>query len=360
MSGRFWKKALFILVLAVPIPALAEDRPVEEAHKNIQVLKGMPESQLDPVMDLMKGSLGVNCGFCHVNTGDKWEMEKDDKQEKKVARQMIQMVLDVNRTTFQGKTVVTCYTCHRGETKPASEISLPVAAARKPEPAAAKAAPALPSAKEVLDRYVAAVGGSEVASKVKSLAVKGTREQTGGRPGPLEFYQDGADRILFVFTTPGGAVLQGLSEKGGWFKSPRGQREMDPEAVQHLRESARLFQPLKAPASAEGLSVVGSETIGDGEAWVVERKNPEGATRYFFDKQSGLLVRMHETVDTRIGPLPDQTDFQDYRDVAGLKLPFTIVTSDADPWHSAVHKLTEMTPNASIDKGKFDPPSAGK
>jgi hypothetical protein len=94
-----------------------QDRPVEQTRKNIQVLKGLPDSQLFSVMNFMRGSLGVSCAYCHVHNegGDKWEWEKDDKPAKRAARRMMQMVIDINKTNFNGAQPVTCYTCHRGE-----------------------------------------------------------------------------------------------------------------------------------------------------------------------------------------------------------------------------------------------------
>ena len=44
----------------------APDAPVEQTRKNIQVLKGLPESQLFPEMNFISASLGVRCDFCHV------------------------------------------------------------------------------------------------------------------------------------------------------------------------------------------------------------------------------------------------------------------------------------------------------
>src|SRR5215210_8805513 len=79
------------------------DRPVEQTRKNIQVLKGLPESQLLPEMNFIAASLGVQCGFCHVNKGrdpqtgqTAWVWESDEKDEKKKAREMMRMVLAIN------------------------------------------------------------------------------------------------------------------------------------------------------------------------------------------------------------------------------------------------------------------------
>src|SRR5215204_7729905 len=96
----------------------AGDKPVEQTRKNIQVLKGLPESQLMSEMNFIAASLGVQCGFCHVNTGrdpqtgqTNWVWESDEKQEKKTAREMMRMVLTINKGDFGlSRGQATCYT----------------------------------------------------------------------------------------------------------------------------------------------------------------------------------------------------------------------------------------------------------
>src|SRR5215510_12762665 len=61
------------------------EKTVEQVRKNIQVLKGMPDSQLVPTMNFISASLGVRCNFCHVNQADTWDFVSDEKPEKKTA-----------------------------------------------------------------------------------------------------------------------------------------------------------------------------------------------------------------------------------------------------------------------------------
>lgn len=61
--------------------------------------------------------LGMNCLYCHVSNEAR---DLDDKPEKVTARKMFAMVKSINATTFNGEAKVVCWTCHRGETKPAA------------------------------------------------------------------------------------------------------------------------------------------------------------------------------------------------------------------------------------------------
>lgn len=98
-----------------PLPASSKEERAEQKYKNIQLLRGIPSERLTKIMFSFKASLGVDCTYCHI----KDQFEKDDKAAKQVARKMIQLVRDTN-TKLGSMTRVTCFTCHRGQTRPAS------------------------------------------------------------------------------------------------------------------------------------------------------------------------------------------------------------------------------------------------
>ena len=137
-----------------PAPQTAGQR-----FKNIQIFKDIPATQLDPTMAFISGSLGVRCNYCHVPG----QFEKDDKPTKLAARRMIKMVFDLNKGSFNGQGAVSCFTCHRGKPTP---VSVPVVGQNLWMPSSPSPSPdPLPSVKEILDRYVQAVGWCRGASK---------------------------------------------------------------------------------------------------------------------------------------------------------------------------------------------------
>jgi len=59
-----------------------------------------------------------------------------------------------------------------------------------------------------------------------------------------------------------------------------------------------------------------------------------------------------------LGPLNVQWDFSDYHDVSGLKLPFTIRTSDVASYDTVVRKFKEIKIDSTLDDSIFDTPRA--
>src|SRR6185295_13631919 len=145
---------MIALMWIQPSGAQQEDKPVEQVQKNIQVLKGLPSSQLLPVMHFMRTSLGVRCDYCHVAENGKYWM--DDKPAKQTARRMLQMVFEINKTNFGGQPVVTCNTCHRGSTRPVAVPAIGQGSftdtTRADEVSVTHEQP--PTAEQVFDRYV--------------------------------------------------------------------------------------------------------------------------------------------------------------------------------------------------------------
>src|SRR5438034_9285302 len=98
------KLVLFAAILAA-LSARAE-------QKNVQLLTNMSDLQLQRTMNMMRASLGVHCDYCHViDEKAGWQFDKDDKKEKKTAREMIAMVIKINKEQFNGRTEVSCWTC---------------------------------------------------------------------------------------------------------------------------------------------------------------------------------------------------------------------------------------------------------
>jgi hypothetical protein len=335
----------------------AGEKTAGETHPNVKLLKDLPESQLQITMNFMRASLGVSCAYCHVVSPEgKWDFSKDDKPLKETARKHIQMTMDLNKANFGGRPVITCNTCHQGQTKP---IALPALPQAQPEggPAGMKPEVVLPSIDQVLNKYVQAIGGRAALEKIKSRVTKGSQTGFDGTALPLEIYSEAPDRFLFQVTRPQGLVLQGYNGTGGWIKNPRGQRELSGDELALMKRRALFNAGLKLKELYPDLKITAKENAGGREAFVAESELGKNATlRLFFDAASGLLIRQQIISKNTLTPIPEQVDYEDYREVDGVKLPFTIRQSFVDPWIGWTQKFTEIKQNVPVESTKFDPP----
>lgn len=345
--------------------AMPGEKPVEQVQKNIQILKGMPASQLQPLMNYISTSLGVKCDFCHVNKDGEWNFAADEKPHKVTAREMMQMVLNVNKTTFKGATEVTCYTCHRGRSHPTGMPFPMPALAAVPGPGTgpgplppAKETP--PTAEQILDKYVTALGGPDAIARLKTRSMKGTFLTSNGVSLGYEIQQAAPEQLFITITTP----RQGIIERGfdgslGWEKSNRGVRDLEGTELYYLRRYPGFFEDIRLKEQFARLSFAGADKINDREVYVLRGATADNKRhRLYFDRETGLLLRRVITTPTVLANIPEQIDFEDYREVDGMKLPFTIRITSIDSFFSSTRTFTEIKLNAAVDATKFKKPAA--
>jgi photosynthetic reaction center cytochrome c subunit len=90
---------------------------------------------------------------------------------------------------------------------------------------------------------------------------------------------------------------------------------------------------------------------------VVQGTGPRGSVAtLYFDQASGLLLRVLRYGNTPIGRMPTQVDYDDYRDVGGIKIPFRLTFAWLDG-RDAI-QLSEVQTNVPIDAARFGRPTA--
>jgi hypothetical protein len=339
-----------------------EEKPAEQVFKNIQALKGLPGSQLFSVMKLMSVSLGVRCDYCHVRTGNNWEWEKDDKQDKQVARKMILMTADINKANFGGRGEVTCTTCHRGQPHPLSATAVSTDAFQPPPPSTpvAKPAEAMPSVDQLLDKHIEALGGKAAIEKVKTEVRKGTYTAHLLPESPIEIYQAAPNKYFSTIRTPKGVLTQGFNGTAGWAGTDKEAHEVSGARLAAWKSLDNFNQKLNLKARYSRMAVAGKEKIAGRDAYVIRARTVEGgrAERLYFDAETGLLMRWVVFIDTMIGPYPEATDYEDYKDVDGVKVPFIIRKNQLEGFEASTLKLTEVKHNVPVDDAKFNLPQA--
>lgn len=335
-----------------------------QRYKNIQVLKDIPADELIPSMQFITAALGEECEFCHVAGPDKrLEFDKDDKKEKKTARAMMRMMFAINKNSFDGEREVTCNTCHRGSPHPQA---IPAIMTEAPKPETMEAMhehndnPAsLPSAAPVLARYIQVLGGEPALSKVSTRVEKGNALTPEGPPLAIDIYTKAPDQRVSVMHVPKGESVTAYNGQAGWISFPgRPAREMSAADQQAARLDAEAFYPLQLEHEFSELKLQDqAEKIDDHQTSVVLGLNKgQPPVKLYFDKDSGLLLRMVHYTDTPLGPNPTQVDFADYRAVDGVKTPMRWTI--ARPSGAFSIKIDEAKDNVPIDDARFVKPAA--
>jgi len=104
--------------------------------------------------------------------------------------------------------------------------------------------------------------------------------------------------------------------------------------------------------------VVGVERVTGRDAYVATARLDATTTwTLYFDAVTGLLRRERTTSETILLPLEEQVDYEDYRDVGGVKLPFRVLTSDGASYDTVTRTFLQVRRNVAVDDALFRPPS---
>jgi photosynthetic reaction center cytochrome c subunit len=337
---------------ATPVKTAGQD----PEFKNIQVLKDVPADQIIPTMQFVAASLGVECGACHVQVNGQWANEKDDKQMKLTARKMMQMQMDINKSSFNGNRNVTCFTCHRGAEQP---VPVPVVresdAAPAPEtPPAARVAP--PTADQVLAKYYDAIGGADKLAKITTRVEKGNAI-VGANKTPIDIYMKAPNKRVSITHGQNGDNFTAYDGTAGWMGGGRGGlRDMSVIDSRSSMIDASLAWPTNIKAMFPQMRVR-TDKIGDKEYYMVTGRGPNtpAQVRMYFDEQTGLLTRVIRYNEAGLGLMPVQVDYADYRDADGIKIPFRWTLSRPTGRFSI--QIDSVQQNVPVDDAKFAKPA---
>ena len=138
---------------------------------------------------------------------------------------------------------------------------------------------------------------------------------------------------------------------------------MNAAETEPIKRDADLYSDLRLKEQYSAMTLSGEMKIGDRETFVIEavRVGDKKTEKLYFDVQTGLLLRRTVFTETVLGLNPEQTDFEDYREVGGVKMPFTVRVSYLDDNHyGTTRNYIEIKNNASISDEKFNPSDGQK
>ena len=213
-----------------------------------------------------------------------------------------------------------------------------------------------PSAPEILEKYVKACGGRQAISRITSRACKGRTTYPDGSIELFEIYLKAPDKWLAIYNTARGVERYGFDGSIGWFDAPQ-------PNISKLPREVDLYTPLRMKDWYPDMKFIGTAKVGERTAYITEgswKNRPPD--RYYFDAQTGLLLRQDERARASVarGSDPKTQEastrvveyyFSDYRSVGGVKLPFVVRRKDAAGIRTEI--FHEIRHDAAIPDSKF-------
>ena len=330
----------------------AQDTPTlaEEVFESVVLLRGIPVDTFFEAMGLFANAMGNDCTYCHAASAplDRSAFAVATPRLQR-ARQMIVMMNAINKTYFGGEPRVTCFTCHSGNQSPRSDPNLALQYGTPVEDPNARDFPVDPtiSADQVFDRYLQALGGTERLAGLSSFVARGTYTgfDTSFAMVPVEIFAKAPNQHTTLVRMSGGDSVRTYDGRNGWLAGPFTPLPLLVLSGGNL-DRARLEAVLWFPAGirqAFSQWRVGRAVLGDQEVMVVQGTEAgQPVVNLSFD-ESGLLVRLVRWTLTPVGSVPTQIDYADYREVAGVRIPFRRTVTQT--FMQVSIELSEVQPN---------------
>lgn len=218
----------------------------------------------------------------------------------------------------------------------------------------------IPTVDQVLDKYVQAIGGRAAFEKLKTGVIKGAVEvPSTGETGTVEIYQKAPNKRVAMINVPSNGIDErGYNGTAGWYLDPdEGPKDLSAADLIAMKLESDFYRAIRLKEVYPKMTVKGKEKVDSRETYVIEAPREDGdSEQMYFDTQSGLLIRDDVPVD-----IPDEgkttinNAYEDYRDVDGVKMPFTIRQTSPD--FDYIIKFTDIRHNVPIEDAKFEKPA---
>jgi zinc protease len=228
-------------------------------------------------------------------------------------------------------------------------------------PPATSAAPVLPQKVDpILESYARAIGGRQAWEKFTSQVLMGTIEVPSmGLTGTILIHEKAPNKFMSAVIVNGAVFRQGFDGTQGWTDDPKnGLRDQTGAELAESKRGADFLHAFRMGRAYAKIEVTGAEKIGDRDTWIVEATAPEGGepTKMYFDTQTGLMLRVISQNHDADGVSQLQEDFEDYRVVDSVRIPFVWRQTNGDTTYTL--KFSEVHHNVELPDSEFAKPAA--
>ncbi len=219
----------------------------------------------------------------------------------------------------------------------------------------------LPTGESLLQRYIDRSGGAAAYAQAKNMSSSGTVEMAGRNiSGTVTIFEEG-EKSYTSMEFPGiGKVEEGYDGETAWEDSAlEGPRILEGDEKASAKRAATLALITSWREVYTDAHTVGEADVDGKPAWKVEMTPNEGRPEtFFFDKESGLLVRISAVLSTVMGEIATESTMSDFRPVDGILTPF--VMTEKAMSQNIVMRFSKIAYNADIPPNRFDLPAEVK
>ncbi len=181
------------------------------------------------------------------------------------------------------------------------------------------------SAEQVIENYVAAIGGKDAIGKIDSYKISGEMNMMGQKIGIVQAFKKPNQTAMVM--SMGSAVMQKMVFDGSKAKMSgmQGAQEFtEGEQFESMKATASVCPEMDYAKNGFKLTVKGIEQVNGKDAYVLEIAKASSTSIEYFDVESGLKVKTVATAEGPQGAMQQVSEYSDYKEVNGVKFPYSL------------------------------------
>ncbi len=218
----------------------------------------------------------------------------------------------------------------------------------------------LPSAKDLISKHIAAVGGEAKIRSVDSMVAKGTADMPQGMSAQLEMHQKAPDKFFMKMTIEGfGDVTTGYDGEVAWSDNPMtGPMLIQGEQLKDMQRQADIHADLSYDSLYPTQETVERLTFAEQDAYKVRLVDTDGKESFqYFSVDSGLVIGNEGEQTNDMGTLMVVSEIREYKDLGGFLVPTKIVNKMMGI--ESVMTMTDVSID-NVDESVFELPESIK
>jgi hypothetical protein len=216
----------------------------------------------------------------------------------------------------------------------------------------------LPSGESLMARFIQVTGGQAAYAKIKSVSMTGDIEMAGRNvAGSVSIVESGEKAYMSLDFSGIGKVEECYDGVNAWESSAiSGPRLLEGSEKSSIRQASTIAVITGWRDAYRQTRTAGTEDVEGKPAWKVEMTPKEGQPEtFYFDRESGLLVRVKSILSSAMGDIASDLEMSDYREIDGIRTPFTMTEKVMS--QDIVMRFSSIVYNGPVPPHRFDPPA---
>jgi hypothetical protein len=217
------------------------------------------------------------------------------------------------------------------------------------------------TADEIISKYVQAVGGKDLLTKITSVYTESTMDIMGMQ-GVVKTTTLNGKGMRQDMDISGTTMTTCYSDKGGWSINPMtgatSPEDMPESQYNSGKNQIVVGAPfINYPENGYKAELVGNETVGTVNAYKVKLTAADGTSSiYFFDPVTSYMLKTIQTEEMQGQMTDNEISYSDYRQVEGYTVPYKLDLNIAGGQFQMGMTVTKVELNKPVDETIFAKP----